>query len=120
MRDDITNIAIEDYLVELMPPRPQALAELERQAREHGRPLVGPVEGQFLYMLAKDGIPYAIDFTNPAPDMDYWSLKEKFFRWAVAKMADMCIAKALSGPATLDEIHWSRLLNPHDARYEAA
>jgi hypothetical protein len=35
-------------------------------------------------------------------------------------MADMCIAKALSGPATLDEIHWSRLLNPHDARYEAA
>jgi len=53
MRDDITNIAIEDYLVELMPPRPQALAELERQAREHGWPLVGPVEGQFLYMLAK-------------------------------------------------------------------
>jgi caffeoyl-CoA O-methyltransferase len=53
MRDDITNIAIEDYLVELMPPRPQALAELERQAREHGWPLVGPVEGQFLYLLAK-------------------------------------------------------------------
>ncbi len=53
MRDDITNIAIEDYLAELMPPRPQALAELERQAREHGWPLVGPVEGQLLYLLAK-------------------------------------------------------------------
>jgi hypothetical protein len=38
----------------------------------------------------------------------------------VTKMADMCIAKALSGPAKLDEIHWSRLLNPHDARHEAA
>lgn len=53
MRDDITNIAIEDYLAELMPPRPQALAELERHAREHGWPLVGPVEGQLLYLLAK-------------------------------------------------------------------
>lgn len=63
----------------------------------------------------KDGVPYAIDFTNPAPDMDYWSLKEKFFRWAVTKMADMCIAKAHSGLATLDEIHWSRLLNPPNA-----
>lgn len=53
MRDDITNIAIEDYLADLMPPRPHTLAELERSAREHGWPLVGPVEGQFLYLLAK-------------------------------------------------------------------
>jgi predicted O-methyltransferase YrrM len=53
MRDDITNIAIEDYLTELMPPRPEALAELEREARVHGWPLVGPVEGQLLYLLAK-------------------------------------------------------------------
>jgi hypothetical protein len=45
----------------------------------------------------KDGVPYAIDFTNPAPDMDYWSLKEKFFSWVVKAMADMCIEKALAG-----------------------
>ena len=60
----------------------------------------------------KDGVPYAIDFTNPAPDMDYWSLKEKFFTWVVNAMADLCIAKAQSGPAQLEEIHWSRLINP--------
>jgi hypothetical protein len=60
----------------------------------------------------KDGVPYAIDFTNPAPDMDYWSLKEKFFTWVVNAMADLCIARAKDGPAQLDEIHWSKLINP--------
>lgn len=52
MRDDITNIAIEDYLTDLMPPRPPVLAELEQEGRRHGWPLVGPVEGQLLYLLA--------------------------------------------------------------------
>jgi hypothetical protein len=43
----------------------------------------------------KDGIPYAIDFTNPAPDMDVNSLTEHYFGWAVKSMADMCIDMAL-------------------------
>jgi len=53
MGDDITNIAIEDYLVELMPPRLPAQAELEQRGHDHGLPLIGPVEGQFIYLLAK-------------------------------------------------------------------
>lgn len=53
MRDDITNIAIEDYLSNLMPKRQEPFAELERRGREHGLPLIGPVEGQFIYLLAK-------------------------------------------------------------------
>jgi caffeoyl-CoA O-methyltransferase len=53
MRDDITNIAIEDYLSNLMPPRSGVLAELEQRAYYRGLPLVGAVEGQLLYLLAK-------------------------------------------------------------------
>src|SRR5262245_3018746 len=53
MRDDITNIAIEDYLAALMPPRSDLFMELERRAHDHGLPLIGPVQGQFLYLLAK-------------------------------------------------------------------
>ena len=53
MRYDITNIAIEDYLTALMPPRPVALADLEVRARQHGLALVGPVQGQFLYLMAR-------------------------------------------------------------------
>jgi hypothetical protein len=60
----------------------------------------------------KGGIPYAIDFTNPAPDMDYWSLKEKFFTWVVNAMADMCIAKALAGRYQFAKLNPSTLAGP--------
>jgi|LNFM01.1.fsa_nt_gb hypothetical protein len=39
----------------------------------------------------KDGIPYAIDFTNPAPDMDRWSVTEHFFKICVEEMARFAI-----------------------------
>lgn len=42
----------------------------------------------------RDGVPYAIDFMNPAPDMDINSLTPHYFEWAVTKMADMAIKLA--------------------------
>jgi hypothetical protein len=60
----------------------------------------------------KGGVPYAIDFTNPAPDMDFWSLKEKFFTWVVSAMADMCIAKALAGRYQFPELNPRALAGP--------
>ena len=50
MRYDITNIEIEDYLIDLMPPRDAVLAGLEARALQTGLSLVGPVQGQFLYV----------------------------------------------------------------------
>jgi hypothetical protein len=43
----------------------------------------------------KDGVPYAIDFMNPAPDFDINSLTPRYFDWAVHTMADVCIELAL-------------------------
>ncbi len=43
----------------------------------------------------RDGIPYAIDFMNPAPDFDVNSLGQKWFDWAVQTMADVAIDMAL-------------------------
>jgi hypothetical protein len=42
----------------------------------------------------RGGVPYAIDFMNPAPDMDIHSLTPTYFDWAVAHMADMAIQLA--------------------------
>ena len=42
----------------------------------------------------RDGVPYAIDFMNPAPDMDINSLTPTYFEWAVDRMADMVIRLA--------------------------
>jgi hypothetical protein len=39
----------------------------------------------------KDGVPYAIDFTNPAPDMDYYSITEHYFKIVVEEMAKFAI-----------------------------
>jgi hypothetical protein len=47
-----------------------------------------------LEFAVRDGIPYAIDFMNPAPDMDLNSLTPHYFDWAVQGMADLAIRLA--------------------------
>ena len=58
----------------------------------------------------RDGIPYAIDFMNPAPDMDRFSLGEKHFSWMVTHMADMTIRMAQSDVSTADRYYWGQLV----------
>lgn len=47
----------------------------------------------------KDGVPYAIDFMNSAPDMDIYSLTPIHFEWVVSRMADLAIKLATEPPA---------------------
>ena len=47
-----------------------------------------------LEWAVRDGVPYAIDFMNPAPDMDVNSLTPHYFDWVVQHMADMTIRLA--------------------------
>lgn len=44
-----------------------------------------------LEFAVRDGIPYAIDFLNPAPDFDFWSVTEDHFKWLLEKMTDLVI-----------------------------
>ena len=52
-------------------------------------------------------VPYAIDFMNPAPDMDVNSLGYEFHRWCVEHMADMCIRFAKNPQPQVAELSWS-------------
>jgi hypothetical protein len=56
----------------------------------------------------KDGVPYAIDFMNPAPDMDVNSLGHGHFDWMVNTMADTMIAFAKSKEATRSRYEWGK------------
>ena len=47
-----------------------------------------------LEFAVRDGIPYAIDFMNPAPDMDINSLTPTYFAWVLEGMADLVIRLA--------------------------
>jgi len=63
----------------------------------------------------EDGIPYAIDFMNPAPDADLHSVGEKNFEWIVEKVADLAVKKAKSAPQ-VPELRWSAFLNEDDKK----
>ncbi|HEX9413194.1 MAG TPA: hypothetical protein VF916_06800, partial [Ktedonobacterales bacterium] len=58
----------------------------------------------------RDGVPYAIDFMNPAPDMDVNSLTPTYFEWVVTHMADMAIRLAQHPRPQLTELRWNELL----------
>src|SRR5712691_1169602 len=58
----------------------------------------------------KDGKYYGIDLTNYTPDFDYRSLKDAHFPWAVEKMAEFAVEKALSGEPTPPVPDWRALI----------
>jgi hypothetical protein len=57
----------------------------------------------------KDGVPYAIDFMNPAPDMDIYSLTPHYFEWAIKAMADMAIRLAKNPRPLARDLRWDAL-----------
>jgi hypothetical protein len=77
----------QDYL-----PADQ-LRRIVRQSRRLVRALGYDMNS--IEWAVKDGVPYAIDFMNPACDFDINSLGPKWFEWAVQRMADVTIAMAL-------------------------
>jgi hypothetical protein len=44
-------------------------------------------------LAVRGGIPYAIDFTNPAPDADRYSIGDDNFDWIVTNMADVLVER---------------------------
>jgi hypothetical protein len=57
----------------------------------------------------EDGIPYAIDFMNPAPDADLHSVGKASFDWIVDAVARLAIRKA-GEYGSLPDLNWSSLL----------
>lgn len=54
----------------------------------------------------RDGIPYAIDFCNPAPDADVASVGQENFEWVVETAANFAIERALSQKPGQDNLTW--------------
>jgi hypothetical protein len=60
----------------------------------------------------KDGIPYAIDFTNPAPDMHIDSILPPYFEICVDWMVDFCVKTAKGQRGTRDDYRWAKMIDP--------
>ena len=57
----------------------------------------------------KGGVPYAIDFMNPAPDMDINSLTPAAFDWCLKAMADLVIELAHDPRPLVKDMRWGEL-----------
>jgi hypothetical protein len=57
-------------------------------------------------LAIRDGVPYAIDFCNPAPDADRNSVGDENFEWVVETAANYAIEKALSQVDGADNLTW--------------
>src|SRR5205085_3314786 len=56
------------------------------------------------------GVPYAIDFCNPAPDAEVTSVGQENFEWVVEAVANMAIRKAKEHVAGRDNLSWGKYM----------
>lgn len=69
----------------------------------------------------RDGIPYAIDFCNPAPDAEKTSVGDENFEWVVEHAALMAIERAQQHKPGIDNLSWGTYIKnsvygfPHTA-----
>jgi hypothetical protein len=57
-------------------------------------------------LAVRNGVPYAIDFCNPAPDAERTSVGEENFEWVVETMAYYAIERALENKEGMDNLTW--------------
>jgi len=64
----------------------------------------------------RDGIPYAIDYMNPAPDAERTSVQEDNFEWVLKTTASYLIELAQQGRAVPSEYAWSSFIGKNAGR----
>ncbi len=97
----------ERYLTDPPAYDPALIARVEQDALTLCRALgydLNTVE-----FAVEDGVPYAIDFMNPAPDADPHSVGQANFEWIVDKVAAFAIRKARETSGAVD-YRWSTFL----------
>src|ERR1700738_1690069 len=58
----------------------------------------------------EDGVPYAIDFMNPAPHAEITSVGQDNFDWVVSAVAELLVSKAQSDEKPYEEMRWASFL----------
>ncbi len=109
MRYDPRRPHAERYVLDGPPIDPAMEARVIRDCHTICRTLGYDINT--IEFAVEDGIPYAIDFLNPAPDADINSVGQANFDWIINAVAELCIKKALSDEQPRTEFGWARFLN---------
>ena len=101
------------YVKNPAPIAPQLYERMVRDSLKLCRAL--GYELNTVEFAVQGGVPYAIDFLNPAPDADYHSVGPENFEWVVNAVAELAIGKALSDESPVKEYRWSSFLDSEKA-----
>jgi glutathione synthase/RimK-type ligase-like ATP-grasp enzyme len=85
-------------------PSPELLALMEEIVLRINRYL--GYDFNTVELAVRDGVPYAIDFCNPAPDADIRSVGKENFEWVVETMASYAIERAQEQRPGRDNLSW--------------
>ncbi len=87
---------------------PPASAKLVKQIHDYVLELCNALGYDFntVEMAVRDGVPYAIDFCNPAPDADVKSVGQENFDWVVEHAAKMAVERAKAQKPGQDNLTW--------------
>jgi len=66
-------------------------------------------------LALRDGVPYAIDFCNPAPDAEIKSVGQDNFDWVVETAADYAIERAREQEPDIDNLTWGKYVKKSTA-----
>ena len=89
-------------------PTPERLKQMEEIVLRINRNL--GYDFNTVELAVRDGVPYAIDFCNPAPDADRKSVGDENFEWVVETMADYAIERALAQKPGTDNLTWGEFV----------
>jgi hypothetical protein len=70
-------------------------------------------------MAVRNGVPYAIDFCNPAPDADVNSVGQENFDWVVETSAKMAVERAQAQKPGKDNLTWGTFITQSVANFSA-
>ena len=89
-------------------PTPELLKQMEEIVLKINNYL--GYEFNTVELAIRDGIPYAIDLCNPAPDADLKSVGEDNFEWVVETAANYAIQLALKTNKNIDNLSWGEYI----------
>ncbi|MBI4468822.1 MAG: hypothetical protein HY650_05800 [Acidobacteria bacterium] len=87
---------------------PELLARIERDCLTLNQALGYDINtAEF---AIRDGVPYAIDFTNPAPDADLHSVGPGYHQWFLEAVSELAIESARQAEPASPRRHWAEFL----------
>jgi hypothetical protein len=111
-KTDIVPVAYDPgqrrYLVDHEYLSPALGARIVRDAQTLNTAL--GYEMNTIEFAVEDGVPYAIDFLNPAPDFERERITDFYFEMVVQRMAELVIDRALNGQPQQTWPRWAEML----------